>query len=158
VREAVFSALDARNAIVDASVLDLYAGSGALAIEALSRGARAATLVERDRSAIEAIGENVVALGLRAQTRVVANDVGRFLGGLLPAGAPFDLVFADPPYDTPDDAAAALLAAVTAPGWCAPGAIVSLERPVRHSVAAPEGWRTGWERVFGDTLVAFYWR
>jgi 16S rRNA (guanine966-N2)-methyltransferase len=144
--------------VVDASVLDLYAGTGALAIEALSRGAREATLVERDRSALEAINTNIDTLGLRDQTRVITGDVSRFVGGLLPGSAPFDLVLADPPYDLPAADAAAVLAALAAPGWCAPDAIVSLERPHRHPVDPPDGWRTGWERVFGDTLIAFYWR
>jgi 16S rRNA (guanine966-N2)-methyltransferase len=158
VREAVFSALDARGAIVDASVLDLYAGTGALAIEALSRGAREATLVERDRFALEAIRTNIETLGLRDQTRVVSTDVSRFLGGLLPGSAPFDLVLADPPYDLPASSAAAILEALAAPGWCAADAIVSVERERRSPVDPPAGWRSDWERVFGDTLIAFYWR
>jgi 16S rRNA (guanine966-N2)-methyltransferase len=158
VREAMFSALDARHAIVDATVLDLYAGSGALAIEALSRGAARAVLVERSRAALDAISTNIKTIGLGAETRVVNADVGRFLGGLQPAEAPFDLVFADPPYDTDDDTAAALLARLAASSWLAPAAIVSVERPARHPVPAPEGFRTGWERAFGDTLVAYYWR
>jgi 16S rRNA (guanine966-N2)-methyltransferase len=158
VREAIFSALDARHALVDATVLDLYAGSGALAIEALSRGAERAVLVERSRAALDAITTNVQTIGLGATARVVNADVGRFLGGLEPAEAPFDLVFADPPYDTADEDAAAVLARLAESSWLAPGAIVSVERPVRHLVPAPDGFRTGWERTFGDTLIAFYWR
>jgi 16S rRNA (guanine966-N2)-methyltransferase len=158
VREAMFSALDARHAIVDASVLDLYSGSGALAIEALSRGAARAVLVERSRAALDAIATNVKTIGLGGETRVVNADVASFLGGLEPAEAPFDLVFADPPYDTDDADADALLARIGASPWLAPDAILSIERPVRHSVRVPEGFRTGWERTFGDTLVTFYWR
>ena len=103
VREAVFSALDARGAIVDAVVLDLYSGTGALAIEALSRGATRAVLVERDRAALDAIGHNLDLLELGDRTRVVRADVVSFLHGPPPREAPFDLVFADPPYDTTDD-------------------------------------------------------
>jgi 16S rRNA (guanine966-N2)-methyltransferase len=158
VREAMFSALDARHAIVEANVLDLYAGSGALAIEALSRGAARAVLVERSRAALDAIATNVSTIGLGDEARVVNADVGRFLRGLEPAESPFDLVFADPPYDTADADAAALLDRLAASSWLAPDAIVSVERPARHPVSAPEGFRTGWERSFGDTLVAFYWR
>lgn len=155
VREAMFSALDSRQVLVDANVLDLYAGSGALAIEALSRGAHRAVLVDRDRAALSAIRANVDLLDLQATARVVAQDVGQFLGGSPPAEAPFDLVFADPPYATDDETVTAVLAALTAPGWLAPGALVSVERPVRHPVTAPPGWSTSWERAFGDTLLTF---
>ena len=155
VREAMFSALHARGALVDAKVLDLFAGTGALGIEALSRGATRAVLVERDRAALDAISTNVVTLRLGDRARVVADDVGRFLRGPLPAGTPFDLVLLDPPYDTTDEDVTALLEALDAPGWLAPDAIVSVERPARHPVVVPHGWRTGWERAFGDTLLTF---
>ena len=136
VREAMFSALDARGALVDATALDLYAGTGALGIEALSRGATRAVFVERDRAALDAISTNVAALRLGDHVRVVADDV-------------------DPPYDTTDEDVTALLEALDAPGWLAPDAIVSVERPARHPVVVPHGWRTGWERAFGDTLLTF---
>ena len=155
VREAMFSALDARGVLGGAVVLDLYAGSGALAIEALSRGADAAVLVERDRSALAAIRSNVELLGLDATTRVVARDVMPFLRETQPHDAPFDLVCADPPYDTGDDAVTALLVALESPGWLAPGALVTIERPARHPVATPPGWSSGWQRAFGDTLLTF---
>jgi len=155
VREAMFSALDSRQVLVDANVLDLFAGSGALAIEALSRGARRAVLVDRDRAALSAIRANVDVLSLQGTTRVVAQDVRQFLGGPPPAEAPFDLVFADPPYDMSDEIVTEILTAVTAPGWLAPDALVSVERPVRHPVTPPNGWSSGWERAFGDTLLTF---
>ena len=158
VREAMFSALDARGALVDATVLDLFAGTGALGIEALSRGARRAVLVERDRAALDAISMNVATLRLGDRARVVPDDVGRFLHGPLPAGSPFDLALLDPPYDTTDEDVTALLVALDAPGWLAPDAIVSVERPARHPVVVPSAWRTGWERAFGDTLMSFCWR
>jgi 16S rRNA (guanine966-N2)-methyltransferase len=157
VREAMFSALDARGALVDATVLDLFAGTGALGIEALSRGARRAVLVERDRAALDAISTNVATLRLGDRARVVPDDVARFLRGPLP-GTPFDLALLDPPYDTTDEDVTALLTALAAPGWLAPDAIVSVERPARHPVVVPNGWRTGWERAFGDTLLTFCWR
>jgi 16S rRNA (guanine966-N2)-methyltransferase len=153
-REAMFSALDARGALDDATVLDLYAGTGALAIEALSRGASAAVLVERDRAALDAIRVNVQVLS-EPPVDVVARDVGRFLAGGPPPDAPFDLVFVDPPYDTPDEEITALLASLLAPGWLAPGSIVSVERPVRHPVVVPPGLSNRWERSFGDTLLTF---
>jgi 16S rRNA (guanine966-N2)-methyltransferase len=155
VREAMFSALDARGVLVDANVLDLYAGSGALAIEALSRGAHRAVLVDRDRAALSAIRANVDVLSLQSTTRVVAQDVVQFLGGSAPAEAPFDLVFADPPYETDDETVTAVLTALGEPGWLAPDALVSVERPKRHHVTAPTGWSSGWERAFGDTLLTF---
>ena len=158
VREAMFSALDARGALVDARVLDLFGGSGALAIEALSRGAHDAVLVERDRHALGAIAENVATLGLDERVDVVRADAATFLRGAAPRRAPFDLVFVDPPYDTADEVITSLLSALDRPGWVASGAIVTVERPPRHPVVTPPGWTTGWERAFGDTLLAFCWR
>jgi 16S rRNA (guanine966-N2)-methyltransferase len=158
VREAMFSALEARGRISGAVVLDLYAGSGALAIEALSRGAARAVLVERDRSALHAIGENLRALALDDRARVAPADVARFLAGMPPAEAPFGLVVADPPYDTPGERVTALFGALSAPGWLTADALVCVERPVSRPAVPPEGWRTGWERSFGDTLVSFHWR
>jgi 16S rRNA (guanine966-N2)-methyltransferase len=153
-RESMFNALDARGALEGASVLDLYAGTGALAIEALSRGAASAVVVERDRTALQAIRTNVQVLADGTRVDVVARDVGRFLAGGPPQD-PFDLVFIDPPYNTPDEEVTGLLAVFTAPGWLAPGAIVSVERPRRNPVVAPPGLSTGWERTFGDTLLTF---
>ena len=155
VREAVFSALDARGAIVEAAVLDLYAGSGALAIESLSRGATSAVLVERDRAALDAIGQNISLLGIGGNARVARATVESFLAGPPPREAPFDLVFADPPYETPDPEIAALVHALRGPGWIAADALIVVERPARAPNAAPSGFRACWERTFGDTLVVF---
>ena len=157
-REALFSALDARGAIVDARVLDLYAGSGALAIEALSRGADWATLVERNRRAIEAINANLDALGFEDRARVVAVDAARITGSSIAVDAPFDLIFVDPPYTTSDADVDALLVGLMGPEWLAEDGIVSIERPTRHPIHPPPGCTTGWERTFGDTLLTFCWR
>jgi 16S rRNA (guanine966-N2)-methyltransferase len=156
-REAVFSALEARGAVEGAAVLDLYAGTGALAIEALSRGAASATIVERDPAALAAIRTNLGVLpeDAAATAAVVARDVTRYLRSTSSAGGPFGLVFVDPPYDTEDEDVTAVLAALTVPGRLAPDAIVSVERPHRHRVVAPPGLQTGWERTFGDTLLTF---
>jgi 16S rRNA (guanine966-N2)-methyltransferase len=156
VREAVFSALDARGAIADALVLDLYSGSGALAIESLSRGADRALLVEKDRVALDAIARNIEHLDLRSRSRVSRANVVTFLAGPPPPEAPFDLVFADPPYDTPADAVQELLASLMVPGWLAPEAMISVERPARAEIRPPEGLRACWERTFGDTLMFFF--
>jgi len=154
-REAMFSALDARGALEDATLLDLYAGTGALAIEAISRGATTAVLVEWDRSALDCIRANLEVLDVRRDVEVVSRDVGRFLVGSPPPDAPFDLVFIDPPYSTPDSDVTELLARLAAPGWLTSDAIVSVERPLRHPVVPPPGLSTGWERSFGDTLLTF---
>lgn len=156
-REGLFSALGQR--VVDAVVLDLYAGSGALAIEALSRGATRAVLVDDDRAAVEACETNLAATGMSERASVHRMAVDRLLAGLAPE-APFDLVFCDPPYDTADEVVAGALGALAEPGWRAEGARVIVERPVRRGRAAevpaspwPAGWAVAWERRYGDTLI-----
>jgi 16S rRNA (guanine966-N2)-methyltransferase len=148
VREALFSALDR---VDGARVLDLYAGTGALGIEALSRGAASAVFVESARPAVAALRQNLEALGLTAAARVLAEPVARAVPKLA-ATSPFDLVFADPPYDDVDAALAALEALVPS---LAPGARVVLEhasrRPPRPS-AALVSLRT---RTYGDTALTF---
>ncbi|MFM7224426.1 MAG: 16S rRNA (guanine(966)-N(2))-methyltransferase RsmD [Actinomycetota bacterium] len=155
VREAVFSALDARGRLVGAAVLDCYAGSGALAFEALSRGAARAVLVERDRPVRAVIARNAAMLGEERRVRVTGGDATQVVSGSPPPGSPFDLVFADPPYDLPDEAVHAFLTALLRPGLLDPDALVCLERPARRAVSPPPGWASDWERTFGDTLVAF---
>ena len=155
VREAVFSALDARGRLVDAAVLDCYAGSGALALEALSRGAARAVIVERNRTVRAVLARNVAALGEGARVRILGDDAARVAAGSPPAGAPFDLVFADPPYDFDDAAVTAFLTALGTPGLLAPDALVCVERPTRHAPVPPPGRVPVWERTFGDTLVTF---
>jgi 16S rRNA (guanine966-N2)-methyltransferase len=155
VREAVFSALASRGALVVDGVLDLYAGSGALGIEALSRGARAALFVEADAAAAGVITQNVETIGFSDRATVVRADVEHFLAGPPPRGAPFDLVFADPPYSTDDAEIGTLLAALVGSADLAPGATVVLERPAGSVITAPDPLPATWERTFGDTLVVF---
>lgn len=150
VKESVFSALGSR--LPGARVLDLYAGTGALAVEALSRGAALAVLVERDPEALAAIAANLEATGL-GPARVVRGDVATVLGGPPPPDGPFDLVLADPPYDLGDDAVAGMLGRLATGGWLAPRATVVIERPA--AAARPPGWVSTWERCYGDTLVWF---
>ncbi|MBA2338363.1 MAG: 16S rRNA (guanine(966)-N(2))-methyltransferase RsmD [Acidimicrobiia bacterium] len=102
VKEALFSSLG--DVVVDAVVLDLFAGTGSLGLEALSRGAGAVTFVERDRSALAVLRENIARVGLGGT--VVAADVGRFLAH--PGGA-YHLAFVDPPYDQPLPSVARIL-------------------------------------------------
>ena len=155
VKEAVFSALDARERIVGAKVLDLYAGTGALAIEALSRSAARAVLVENNRDALESLRRNLSVTGT-ASTSTVANvDAASFMAASPPGDAPFDLVLCDPPYDLGSPALDEVLAPLGRREWTTEDALVVVERPA--TVAAPrvEGMRVAWERTFGDTLVFF---
>jgi len=150
VREAMFSALDSRGVIAGARVLDLYAGSGALGLEAASRGAASVVLVEAARPAVTAARQNVAALGLD-QVVVEPGTVERFLSG---PGAPMDLVLLDPPYDLAERALAAVLAALVERGWLAPGAQVVLERAARSPEPAwPPGLARTGVREHGDTAV-----
>jgi 16S rRNA (guanine966-N2)-methyltransferase len=154
VKESLFSALGPGR-LVEARVLDLYSGTGALGLEALSRGAAAALLVERDAVAAKAIRTNIETLGFvdRAVLRIAA--VATVLTGP-PPGEPFDLALLDPPYDTPGPDVDAVLERLGEAGWLAPDATLVLERatgspPVRW----PAGWGSTWERCYGDTLVLF---
>lgn len=151
VKAAVFSALDARGLIDDAVVVDLYAGSGALGLEALSRGAASVTFVERDRSALGALRTNVGAIAPeRYRTAIVAGDA---LEWLRHSTTTVDLVLADPPYATTRADLDALVAAAAAR---APGGTIVVESAATTAApSAPDGWSVTWERRFGDTLVTF---
>jgi 16S rRNA (guanine966-N2)-methyltransferase len=151
VREAVFGSLG--RAVVGVSVLDLYAGTGAMAIEALSRGAARAVLVERHRGEAAVCRRNLEHTGFVACSRVVEGDVGRFLDRPPPPEAPFGLVCCDPPYDTADEVVDSVVAVLAGPGWLVPGARVVLERPAGSAVAPPAGWEHRFARTYGDTLV-----
>jgi 16S rRNA (guanine966-N2)-methyltransferase len=152
VREAVFSSLGGE--VVDGTVLDLYAGTGAMAIEALSRGAARALLVDHDRAAVELCRRNLETTGFADDGRVVGSTVAAFLALPPPAEAPFTLVTCDPPYSMSDDELVSALRALTGPGWLAPGATAVLERGVRTPIdPVPAGWRLRSARAYGDTLV-----
>jgi 16S rRNA (guanine966-N2)-methyltransferase len=153
VKESLFAALGPGR-LLGASVLDLYAGSGALAIEALSRGAAGALLVDRDPLAVDAIRRNLRTTKLADRARVQHRGVGAVMRATPPASAPFDLVFCDPPYDLAPGKLARVLAALAEPGWVAPGGTVVVERAA--SAGPPllaVGWEVTWSRVYGDTLV-----
>ncbi|MGH3436219.1 MAG: 16S rRNA (guanine(966)-N(2))-methyltransferase RsmD [Sciscionella sp.] len=149
VREALFSALDAAAALDGARVLDLYAGSGALGLEALSRGAAHALLVERDSAAVRSLRRNVAAVGLPGAE--IRN--GSVEAALRTAPeARYQVVLADPPYAVTGAELAAVLAALA--GWTEPGSLVVVERAVRS--ADPNwplpylAWRS---RGYGDTML-----
>jgi 16S rRNA (guanine966-N2)-methyltransferase len=155
VRESLFGALESADAIAEARVLDLYAGSGALGLEALSRGAAEADLVERGRQASGIIRRNaavVAKAGGLASARVHEVAVHSFL---LRASGPFDLVFIDPPYDIDDAAMTADLVAL-APSL-SPHALVVVERARRSTPPdfAAAGLDLIREKSYGDT--ALWW-
>lgn len=154
VRESLFNVLAARMDFSGLAVLDLYAGSGALGLEALSRGASTALFVESDQRAARVIMDNVAALKLRGAT-VRRGAVGPTLaGGPMGAAQPMDLVFADPPYDVANSEVEAVLAALAGNGWVAPGAVAVIERPAaRPTLAWPAGWEVWRDRRYGDTRL-----
>jgi 16S rRNA (guanine966-N2)-methyltransferase len=156
VREALFSALEARDALEDARVLDLYAGSGALGLEAASRGAASVVLVEKNATAARIAKANagLVAKAMKTDAgsfRVVASSVASFLAS---AGGVFDLVFSDPPYEVSDAELAADLEALVP--LLAPDALVVVERSSR----SPEpGWPAALTALkpkkYGETTIWF---
>jgi 16S rRNA (guanine966-N2)-methyltransferase len=153
VRGALFSSLGDR--VRGARVLDLYAGSGAISVEALSRGAAQAVLVDSDPAAMDACRANLRTTGLADRAELRAVPVAAFLRAG-PPDAPFDLVVADPPYDRAAAEIGALLDALAEPGWLSPAARVVLETPTRGgavSSTAGSGWETRSERKYGDTLL-----
>lgn len=147
VREAVFSSLQPR--LPGARVLNLFAGSGALAIEALSRGADHATLVERARPALDAIRRNLDAAGVADRAVVVSADLP---GALDRVEGPFDVVFLDPPYGLDRDVLAVVLERLHA--HCAPDAAIRLEQATRAGEPPwPEDLLPGRTRRYGDTSI-----
>ncbi len=156
VRESLFGILASAGTLHGANVADLYAGTGALGIEALSRGARRATLVESARPALVALRANVESLGVQDRVRVLACDVGTCAGRLV-ADGPFDLVLADPPWADVDsgDVATALASLATA-GAFAPDATLVLEHASRSSAPDILGFAREETRRYGDTALTFY--
>ncbi|MGL5927449.1 MAG: 16S rRNA (guanine(966)-N(2))-methyltransferase RsmD [Dermatophilaceae bacterium] len=155
VREAVFSALEARGAVRGARVLDLYAGSGALGLEAASRGAASVVLVESDRRAAAAAAANIRALRL-PRVLVRTGAVSSVLSREPAPDDAADLVVADPPYDLGELALEAVLERLVA-GWLAPGGVVVVERSSRSPEPMwPAGLvRSGGPRRYGETTVWF---
>ena len=147
VRETLFNILRAHDLPDGARVLDLFAGTGALGLEALSRGAVHATFVDDGAKAGQLIRRNVEALGVADSTRILRRDARR----LFAADAPCDLVFLDPPYGRGMGEAA--LASALAGGWIAPDALILWEEAAPQPV--PPAWREVDRRAFGDTSVQF---
>lgn len=153
VREALFSSLDAMcGDWHHLRVIDLYAGSGALGLEALSRGASEVLLVDHDRAARSAIEANVKAVSMPG-ARISGGSVRDVVAH--PSAAAFDLAFLDPPYAVPIEEVRDVLRRMATGGWLAEGAIVVVEREARASDAPwPEGgWEAVRQRVYGDTAL-----
>jgi 16S rRNA (guanine966-N2)-methyltransferase len=147
VKETLFGILGDR--VIDARVLDLYAGSGSVGIEALSRGAASCAFVEHDRRAVAAIRENLDRAGVAEQAWVHVMDVVRYLD--LSADDRFELAFMDPPYE--ERAILAPLERLT--GLLAPGATVVVKHHWRTPIPEPSGLARWRERRFGETTLTF---
>ncbi len=160
-REGLFSALGARVGstgvgpggyeLAGLRFLDLYAGSGAVGLEALSRGAVSVALVERDRAAAAVIEANIATVGLPGAV-VHCLAVERIADGPAPV-EPFDVVFADPPYDLSNDELGATLSTLAAAGWFASDALVVVERPTRVPWTWPPEFITERERRYGEATL-----
>jgi 16S rRNA (guanine966-N2)-methyltransferase len=151
-REGLFGTLGSLGGSVEgAAMLDLYAGSGAVGLEALSRGARRVLFVEADPRAARVIQANIEAVGLPG-AELATERVDRVLARGPGGRDGFGLVVADPPYATADPEVAGVLAALLSGGWLAPGAVVAVERATR---SGPVGWPPGYapdrSRRYGDT-------
>jgi 16S rRNA (guanine966-N2)-methyltransferase len=152
-RGALFNSLGSLLDLDGAAVLDLYAGSGALGLEALSRGARSVLLVENGGGVLPVLRANLAAVGLPGG-RVQAGSVPAVVAG--PAPEAFDLVLADPPYATPVEEVLGVLGSLVAGGWLAEGAVVVVERGRRE-----ESWEwptplTGLrDRRYGEAVLRY---
>ncbi len=151
-RESIFDILEHRypGRIDGRRVVDLFAGSGALAIEALSRGACFALLVDDGTEARALLRANVEALGLGGVTRIWRADATKL--GAAPGGGPFALAFLDPPYG--QNLAGPALAALVAGAWLEADALCVVEEAVKAEIVAPAGLALIVERVYGDTRIA----
>lgn len=147
VRESGFAIL---GDLTDMTVLDLYAGSGALGIEALSRGASFAVFVEQSSTSLAALRHNLATLGIEARSRVVRGDALRALRRLGGEGRRFDLVLVDPPYATPVEP---VLRALVAYRLVSSGGAVVVERGRGHALSGVEGLRQVEQRAYGDTVL-----
>ena len=153
-REGLFSTIVSMlGSLAGARVLDLYAGSGAVGLEALSRGAGHVLLVEHGTRATRVIRENIEAIGLPGAV-LAADRVERMLARG-PEGSRYDVVFADPPYALADTAVSQVLSLLTGPGWLMPGALVIVERATRSGpLKWPEGFVPDRSRRYGE---ATFW-
>lgn len=153
-REGLFSALDALfgGCLDGLRVIDAYAGSGAVGLEALSRGAAAALLIEADRRAAEVVRANLATLGLPGG-RVVADRVERLAAAPCPE-KPYDMLFLDPPYALAAEALSGVITAFADNGWLAGDAVVCVERAARDPEWIwPEGFAALRARAYGEGML-----
>ncbi|MFC5186128.1 16S rRNA (guanine(966)-N(2))-methyltransferase RsmD [Actinomadura harenae] len=150
-REGLFSTVQALLGPLDGlRAADLFAGSGAVGLEALSRGAAHALLVESHPRAVRIVRQNVESLGLPG-AQVVADKVERVVKR--PPDAPYDLVFADPPYALADEAVAEMLESLRDNGWLAEDALIAVERSVRSpALVWPTGYMPERDRRYGEAV------
>lgn len=159
VREAVFSSLGSLGVELDGvAVLDLFCGSGAMGLEALSRGASGATLVDTARSAAATAASNVDQLGLRGAARVLTRDAFKLVRGPV-RGAPFALLFLDPPYRIDPARVRQLLEDAAASDLLSEGAVIVYELSAREEPTWPDGFALIGSKTYGGTRVAYgIWR
>ncbi|MGD9537534.1 MAG: 16S rRNA (guanine(966)-N(2))-methyltransferase RsmD [Alphaproteobacteria bacterium] len=152
-RQAVFNIIEhgglAASPLDGANVIDAFAGTGALGIEALSRGATHCTFVEKERAALAALERNLDALGLKGAARIMRSDVP----SLPPATAQAAFAFLDPPYG--ENLAASALDALARRGWLAQGALCIVELGARDDFAPPPGFTPLDDRRYGAARIAF---
>ncbi|MEL6682933.1 MAG: 16S rRNA (guanine(966)-N(2))-methyltransferase RsmD [Pseudomonadota bacterium] len=149
VRENLFNVLlggRLGDPVQEAKVLDLFAGTGALGLEALSRGASHVTFVDKGRVAVRLIRENIGKLGRDGNTRLLATNATR-----LPAGTACNLIFLDPPYG--QNLGMSSLMSAQSQGWLAPGALIVWEESMAQT--APPGFILEDQRRYGDTWISF---
>jgi 16S rRNA (guanine966-N2)-methyltransferase len=154
VREALFSSLGER--VRGAAVLDLFGGTGALAIEALSRGAASAVIAEQNPRTADVIAQNLERTRLAERARIVRGDALKALPRLASQGQRFDLVFIDPPYAS--DLAERALSGLAEHGLLADGATVVVERERRKVLPEVPGLAVSAEKAYGDTALTFFER
>jgi 16S rRNA (guanine966-N2)-methyltransferase len=154
VREALFSMLAHRGALDAARVLDAFAGSGALGLEALSRGAAHAVFVEKSRTVARVLAENIALLALTSRSRVVQRDVASALRACASSGESFDLCFVDPPYAS--GLAAPTLTLLAESGLLSSRCVLVAESDRRHAPGPIAGLALALERRYGDTLISLY--
>ncbi len=170
VREALFSAIVSRMDLEGAAVLDLFAGSGALGLEAVSRGAETAWFIEENARAVACLKKNTAGVSAlhasssssssstpaptRPTVTIRRAALPGAVGGQCPLAGGFDLVLADPPYDRSPVLDEPILQALLDGGWLAPDALVVWERSKRDPVVRwPEGYEREFERTYGETAV-----
>ncbi|HCW44307.1 MAG TPA: 16S rRNA (guanine(966)-N(2))-methyltransferase RsmD [Planctomycetes bacterium] len=156
VREALFNRL--QNQILSARVLDVFAGSGALGIEAISRGARQSILIEKNKDVLEILKANLQKLGVEAQCKIMVKDAYRLRPN--PPSSGFDVILLDPPfpdYSGPQSKPWTLATQLASGAWLNAGGLLIMEYPSREEIAAPPpGLEAQEGRRYGDTSLIFW--